>query len=325
MDDLDRMLLDRIQTSFPISRRPYDVLAEDLGHAASEWLGRVRRLTEDGIIRGIAPVFEPTRIGHVTSLATLAVPSSRLDAVADMVSEYPEVTHNYSRDHAYSLWFALVAHGQTRLDSVLRGIEARAACGPVYPLPTRRRFKIRVDFDFGSAAREASGIEPAGSPERIDVDPVLVHRLCQPLPLEAEPYDVLAASLELDPDSVIAEIIRYSRAGVIRRLGALVRHHRAGFGANAMVVFRVPDEAIGACGERLAEFTAVSHCYERPPLPRLPYNLYAMVHAHHDDECRALAAEMARAIGVRDYLALFTVREYKKASPVYFPEAADNR
>ncbi|HQK93885.1 MAG TPA: hypothetical protein PLD23_10295 [Armatimonadota bacterium] len=325
MDDLDRVLLDRIQTGFPISRRPYDVLADELGHTASGWLSRVRRLSEEGIVRGVSAVFEPTRIGYVTSLATLAVPPDRLEAVAAMVSEYPEVTHNYSRDHTYSLWFALVAHGQTRLDSALRDIEARAACGPVHALPTLRRFKIRVDFDFGTGAREAPRLAGTDPAEPIDVDPALVHRLCQPLPLVAEPYDALAASLGRDPDAVIAEVVRYTRAGAIRRLGALVRHHQAGFGANAMVVFRVPEEAMVAAGERLAEFAAVSHCYERPPLPRLPHNLYAMVHAHHDDECRALAAQMARAIGVRDYLALFTVTEYKKASPVYFAEAAGNR
>jgi len=325
MDDPDRVLLDRIQTGFPIARRPYDALAEALGHTACEWLARVRRLSEDGIIRAISAVFEPARIGHVTSLATLAVPPERLDAVAGIVSEYPEVTHNYSRDHTYSLWFALVAHGQARLDAVLHDVEARAACGPVYALPTLRRFKIRVDFDFGSGVREAPRPARADPAERIDANPALVRRLCQPLPLDEEPFDVVAANLGLDPDAVIEEVIRYARTGVIRRLGALVRHHRAGFDANAMTVFRVPEGAIEASGKRLAEFAAVSHCYERPPLPELPHNLYAMVHAHHDDECRALAAEMARAIGAADYLALFTVREYKKASPVYFPAQAGDR
>jgi len=164
-------------------------------------------------------------------------------------------------------------------------------------------------------ADEAADVEPA------PIIPRLIRRLCAPLPLEAAPFATIAADVGMDEAEAVDIMRRYRATGVIRRLGAMLRHHRAGFGANAMTVYRVVPEHVEEVGEFVAEFDAVSHCYERPPLPDFPYNLYAMVHGRVTEDCLQVARRIAEHPHVEDSSSLFSGREFKKSSPVYFPEA----
>ncbi len=99
---------------------------------------------------------------------------------------------------------------------------------------------------------------------------------------------------------------------VIRRFSATIGHRALGIVANAMIVWRVPPEAVEQVGEIMASFEEVTHCYERPSVPKWPYNLYSVVHSHSRDECRKVAAEISRKTGISDYQVLFSEREFKK-------------
>ena len=148
MDDLDRQLLNVIQTDFPITPRPYQVLARRMDIAEEEALERVRNLAESGIIRRIGPSFDTRKLGHTSVLAAVKVPTERLEEVANIISSYPQVTHNYGRDFEYNLWFTLVCRDAEELQRTVEEIKFRTGISDLHTLPAERTFKIKVDFEF---------------------------------------------------------------------------------------------------------------------------------------------------------------------------------
>ncbi len=148
MDSVDRDLLNMIQTDFPLDPRPYRVLGEQLGITEDEALSRVKVLAGSGVIRRIGPSFDSRRLGYASTLAAVKVPPERLEEVAALVSSYPQVTHNYGRDHEYNLWFTLVCPNRQEIERIAEEIVERAGVGGLRLLPADRMFKIRVEFEF---------------------------------------------------------------------------------------------------------------------------------------------------------------------------------
>lgn len=148
LDDIDRSLLNIIQTDFPIDARPYDVLGKRLDITADEALRRVRALKDSGIIRKIGPSFNTGRLGHASILVAAKVPVDQLEKVAAMISSFSEVTHNYGRDFEYNLWFTLVCRDKEQIGAVIDSIKSRTGISDMHLLPAERMFKIKVDFEF---------------------------------------------------------------------------------------------------------------------------------------------------------------------------------
>ena len=141
---LDRQLLDAYQRAFPLSPRPFAVIARALGVSESRVIERFRVLQERGYVVRIGPVFRPRRIGAST-LAAMAVPPGRLAAVAELVNGYDEVNHNYERDHTFNLWFVVTAPNEARLRAVLTEIEERTGL-QVLDLPMEHDYHIDLGF-----------------------------------------------------------------------------------------------------------------------------------------------------------------------------------
>lgn len=144
LDAIDRRLLNEFQSDLPLCERPYAVMAERLGVEESEVIARLRGLTDRGAVSRVGPVFRPKRIG-VSTLAAMAVPAERLAAVAALVSTYPEVNHNYEREHRYNLWFVLTAPDQESLARVVEEIGRRTGL-PVLDLPMLAEYHIDLGF-----------------------------------------------------------------------------------------------------------------------------------------------------------------------------------
>ena len=138
------------------------------------------------------------------------------------------------------------------------------------------------------------------------------------LPITPTPYREIAEELGIS-EAVLLETLQSLRdRWIMRRYGATLRHQKSGFKANAMVAWQVEAERTDEVGEIFAEFRQVSHCYHRSPTENWPYNLYTMVHAADENECRATAERMAAKAGVSEYALLFSRRELKKTSMRYF-------
>lgn len=144
LDALDRRLLDEFQSGFPLSPRPYAAMAEALGTDEATVIARVRRLKEAGCISRIGAVLPAGRFGAST-LAAMAVPPERLEEVAALVGAFPEVNHNYEREHRFNLWFVVAAASRSRIDAVLREINERTGL-PVLDLPLCKAFHIDLGF-----------------------------------------------------------------------------------------------------------------------------------------------------------------------------------
>lgn len=143
------------------------------------------------------------------------------------------------------------------------------------------------------------------------------------IPIVPRPYQVLADAIGIPENTLLKTLQNLTDRGVIRRLGATLRHQKSGFQANAMTAWQVAEERIEEVGRIMASFRAVSHCYRRDPAEDWPYNLYTMIHGKNEEDCRQTARKMAEKSGVDTYQLLFSRRELKKISMTYFSDAIE--
>ncbi|MCX5649392.1 MAG: AsnC family transcriptional regulator [Planctomycetota bacterium] len=317
MDSEDQRILSLLQTEFPVAARPFDVLAERLGMEPEDFLARIRRLAEAGVIRRVGPVFDSRRLGYTSTLAASRVPAERLAEVAERVSRLPGVTHNYERRGDYNLWFTLTAQSEREIAETLDAL--RRETGIVfYSLPALAAYKIRAVFGADEATSGVLPRKESPSPELDDKQRQLVRTLGDGIAIEAEPFASVAKRVGRTVEEVLSQIRAWMEEGVIRRFGAVVAHRRVGYRANGMAVFNLPADRVDEAGRALAERPEITHCYRRPPIPDFPYTLYAMIHGQSEEAVRALADRLAQEIGAANHALLFSTTEFKKSPMRYF-------
>lgn len=340
MDSTDRALLNAIQDRFPIVVHPYQTLGEFVGTTEEDAFKRIQRLRQDGIIRRLGGVFDSRSLGYYSTLCAAKVPEEKILILAKLLEEIPGVTHNYVRNHEYNIWFTLIARSQAVAEKILQTIREASEVPQVFSLPATRLFKIKVSFDFDLSDEETSleeGIvtlgeaklrsaqKENGSPfDLTNKDIALIRVLQEDLPDSQTPFTVLAETLQWSVEDVVSCASRLLDAQVIRRFGAVLRHQKAGFVANAMGVWQVNPEQADEVGKIMARFKEVSHCYQRPTLPDWPYNLFTMIHGRTVDDCEEVMKKISLATGVKTYSMLFSTAELKKSSMQYFSEDETN-
>ncbi|MDY6844250.1 MAG: Lrp/AsnC family transcriptional regulator [Thermodesulfobacteriota bacterium] len=149
-------------------------------------------------------------------------------------------------------------------------------------------------------------------------DKKILAELQKDIPLEKRPYLTMAQNAGVTEEEFLQKVQEFIDKGYIRRFGATVRHQKVGFTANAMVVWKVEKEKTQEAGTIMATFSEVTHCYERPPQGDFHYNLYTMIHAKTEDECRQIAENISQKTGIKEYEFLFSVKEFKKVSMKYY-------
>jgi len=145
LDDLDRAILNEIQSQFPIVPRPYEEVGRRVGAPEAEVIRRVRAMVEADVIRRIGANFTSRKLGYTSTLCAAQVPAEKLEQFVAVVNRYPGVTHNYLRRHRYNVWFTIIAESEARLEQILQEI-SRASGVEVLSLPAQEVFKIKVDF-----------------------------------------------------------------------------------------------------------------------------------------------------------------------------------
>ncbi len=305
---LDLRLLNEFQQNFPICPAPFAVLAGRLGVAESAVLGMLERLRREGRISRVGAVFAPKRIGAST-LAAMAVPPEKLDAVARAVNRFPEVNHNYEREHRYNLWFVVTAGSEGRLQAALGAI-GQAAGYPVAALPMLREFAAEAPGD--EAGRAATAKQTTALDE---IGRRLVMALQEGLPLFIRPFSILASRVGCDENELLERIRRWRAEGAIKRFGIVVRRQAPDEGDNALLVQDVPDEAVERVGRLLAREPAVALCYERVRvLPDWPYNVYCILRGPSRENLLAAIAALRERLGLGAYASevLFSLQRFKR-------------
>ena len=148
MDELDKTILNRIQTRFPLTPRPFASIAQELGTTEKEVLTRVSRLKETGIIRRIGGNFVPGKVGFVSTLCTAQVPEEKVALFTRTVNRFPGVTHNYLRENSFNVWFTFIAPSMEVIRDNLARIAEKTGVKRILNLPATHVFKIKAKFDL---------------------------------------------------------------------------------------------------------------------------------------------------------------------------------
>lgn len=333
LDEADKRLMNLLQSSFPLDPEPFALLAAAAAMGLDDVLARTRRLLDARIIREITPIFDTRALGYDSMLVAAKVDAENPQRPAAVVSAHPGVSHNYLRTHDFNLWFTIAVPPDSKLglDGTLDALMRETGAESIRQLPTLTLFKINMSLEMekgtDALASPAEAVPPRGvEPQPYDERDVAVIRAAQgPMEAVERPYDAAAAELGIPTDELLEHLRRMIDRKLLRRVAALLHHRRAGFSANGMGVWKVPDSEILETGRRMASFRGVSHCYQRPTYDDWPYSIFTMAHGRSKEECDAILDSIAAecGIGPDDRGTLYSSTEYKKIRLRYFtPEYA---
>jgi len=309
LSSLEPGLLDLIQAEFPLTAEPYADLGRRLGISQDEVMTHIRQLKAKGIVREIGPVLDSRRLGYQTTLVAMKVSKDYLEKASKIINEHPGVSHGYEREHRFNLWFTLSLPPEADLEAEIQSLSQAIGADAAFSLPVLKQFKIGTHLGGGALSQ----------PVRLSATERLVINELQPdLPLVSAPFSEMAARLNMDVAEFLARCQSLLQRGVMRRFGASVNHREVGLKANAMACWVAPSEIVSVAGQKLARLDEVSHCYERKTNPLWRYNLFAMIHGHTREACRAIAGRVSRQTGLKDYVLLFSSREIKKKRVKYW-------
>ncbi|MCH8915680.1 MAG: Lrp/AsnC family transcriptional regulator [Thaumarchaeota archaeon] len=330
MDELDKELLNEIQTTFPLVTRPFDAIAKKFNTTPEIIKEHLNNLKKVGILRQLSAIFDTRKLGYTSSLVAMEIEHDKLEYVASQINRHPGVSHNYEREHQFNLWFTLAVPPGVDLKAEVDKFNVLKGIKKVRMLPTLQLFKIGVKLDMVDEKKHE--IAPTEQKKKIkdvkfqptEEDKDFIRELQKDMEIIDEPFVKAANNLGITENELFEKMKQYEDTGVMRRFAAILRHRKVGFTANGMIVWKVPEDRISEVGEKLGAFPQVSHCYERPTYPDWPYNVFSMIHCKTHDEAHEMAKTIQNQINVPEYQILFSSREFKKIRVEYFVEKSFN-
>jgi len=279
------------------------------------------------VIRQISAIFDTRSLGYQSTLVAMRFAADDLERGAAMINQHPGVSHNYRRNHEFNLWFTLATPPGGNIDATLQRLHELSGALVTRKLQTLKLFKIGVkldmtglkditrqeDPDYTGIQRDLALASPLS-----DMDVRVIRAVQDDIPLVSHPFAECAASQELSEPELFAGMADLQRRGHLRRVAAILHHRRAGYAANAMAVWAVPEARAEELGRQMAEFAAVSHCYQRPVYEDWRFNLFSMIHGRKVGDCERVVEAIRDATGIDDYAVLYSTKEYKKTRVRYF-------
>jgi siroheme decarboxylase len=328
LDELDKKLLNLMQGSFPLAQRPYAEVARLAAVPEDEVLLRVDRLIRERIIRQVTPIFDTRVLGYKSMLVAAKVDPEHPHRAAKLINAHPGVSHNYLRNHEFNLWFTIAVEPDSRLglDGTLEVLQRETGAESIRQLPTLRLFKIRMDLEMErgtealAAPAEAVDYREPEPIELSELDIAVIRALQGDLPVTPEPYRPAADELGLPVERLLAHLESMRERRALRRVAAILFHRRAGYSANGMGVWRVPEARILDLGPKMASFRGISHCYQRPTYADWPYSVFTMAHGRSKEECDAILDSIAEGTGIEERATLYSSTEFKKIRLLYFTD-----
>ena len=324
----DKQLLDAMQGRFPLDPHPYARVAAELGETEDVVLRRVQELIDDRIIRQVTPIYDTRAFGYGSMLVAAKVDPEHPWGPAKIINAHPGVSHNYLRNHEFNMWFTIAVEEDSKLglQGTLDVLAELTGAESIRQLPTLELFKIRMDLSMSgdSASLTSQGeIQEAApaAPVAYDAfDQDVVRATQGDLPVVSEPYAPAAAQLGITQEALVDHLAGMQERNLLRRVAAILFHRRAGFSANGMGVWQVPEDRIAEVGPRMAAFRGISHCYQRPTYPDWPYSVFTMAHGRSKDECDAILDSIAEQTGITERATLYSSTEFKKVRMLYFTD-----
>ncbi len=290
LTERERNFINKFQGNFPLEERPFKTIAAELNCTEDALIKTVRNLKSQNLLTRFGPLYDAARLGGGLTLAALSIAEDRYEIITEMVNAYPEVAHNYRRDHTLNMWFVLATETPEEIDKIIHSIEHTTKL-KVYNFPKQHEFYVGLWLQLSAKGNHTTVPVPqqpqymAGNCKLDDTDRKLISITQTGFAIEHSPYQKIADDIGLSQNDVIQRFSRMLSCGIIRRIGAVPNHYRLGLIANGMTVWDVDDDKIIDLGNRIGQLDFVSHCYQRPRhLPLWRYNLFAMVHGHNRDE-----------------------------------------
>jgi DNA-binding Lrp family transcriptional regulator len=328
LDDLDKRLLNLMQGSFPIAPRPYEHVAGLAEVSEDEVMRRVQRLLDQRIVRQVTPIFDTRVLGYSSMLVAAKVDPENPHRAAKVVNSHPGVSHNYLRNHDFNMWFTIATEPGSKLglDGTLDVLRELTGAESIRQLPTIKLFKIRMDLEMEKGTRDLAAAGIAQDPiepdpiELGELDVAVIRALQGDMPVIPEPYAPAAAEVGISQRELLDHLESMRERKALRRVAAILYHRRAGFSANGMGVWAVPEERIMEVAPLMASFRGISHCYQRPTYEDWHYSVFTMAHGRSKEECDAILDTIAEESGIEDRRTLYSSTEFKKIRLLYFTD-----
>jgi DNA-binding Lrp family transcriptional regulator len=330
LDETDKRLMNLLQSRFPLDPEPFALVASEAELDLDDVLARTRRLLDGRIIREITPIFDTRALGYESMLVAAKVDSEHPQRAAQIVNAHPGVSHNYLRTHEFNLWFTIATppDSELGLKGTLEALMEETGAESMRELPTLTLFKINMNLEMEKGTEALATTVEAAPPRELEPQPydeddiALIRALQGPMEPVERPYDAAAAELGVSTEKVLDRLRGMVDRKILRRVAAILYHRRAGFSANGMGVWKVPEGQILEVGGKMASFRGISHCYQRPTYEDWPYSVFTMAHGRSKEECDAILDSIAEECGMGpdDRATLYSSTEYKKIRLHYFTE-----
>ncbi|NIA69695.1 Lrp/AsnC family transcriptional regulator [Pelagibius litoralis] len=313
LDPIDHALLDGWQRDFPLVSRPFAVIGQQLDLSEDQVLDRLRRLSGAGAISRIGATCRPNTAGAST-LAAVAAPDFQIDEVASIIGAEPGVNHSYLRENRWNVWFVVTGPDRAHVDATLSRIQERTGL-EILDLPLLRPFNVNLGFSLDGTSRLPTTRDSVDAGVLLPEDRPIMQALSNGLPLVARPYADLSTALGRTEVEILSRIAVLAEAGILSRIGVIVRHRALGWRSNAMVVWELPEAEVERVGPALTAVRGVTLCYQRRPVPGVwPYTLYCMIHARTRAEAMAVLDRACEEVGLAEvpHQVLFSIRCFKQ-------------
>ncbi len=330
LDETDKRLMNLLQSRFPLDPEPFSLVAAEAELELDDVLARTRRLLDERIIREITPIFDTRALGYESMLVAAKVDSENPQRAAQAVNAHPGVSHNYLRTHEFNLWFTIATPPDSELGlaGTLEALMRETGAESMRELPTLTLFKINMNLEMEKGTDALAAAVDASPPRELEAQPyddrdiAVIRTLQGPMDPVERPYDKAAVELGIGTEDLLEHLGGMIERKLLRRVAAILFHRRAGFSANGMGVWKVPEGEIMETGGRMASFRGISHCYQRPTYPDWPYSVFTMAHGRSKEECDAILDSIAAECGMgpEDRATLYSSTEYKKIRLHYFTD-----
>jgi siroheme decarboxylase len=320
IDEVDARILELIQRDIPLVHEPFREIGTRLSLDPADVISRLARCKREGLLRRLGAIVDSAALGYRGALIAFRVRADRLDAVGEAVALRDLISHCYSRDDRYNLWFTLTTPPAGDLEGEVAALASQEGVESFLILPALRVFRLAVFLrltDSPTAPVPVIADRLAKPAVLTDADKAALRVLQEDLPLTEGPYGELAARAGLTEDELLDRARDLLARGIIRRFAGVLNHRAAGYTHNAMVCWAIGTEEVESVGPKLAEDWAVSHCYERPAFPDWPYTLYTMIHCRTQPELGETVDRLAAVGGNAPHAVLRTLKEYKKSRGRY--------
>ena len=327
LDERDKRLLNLMQGSFPIARRPYQHVASQLGLPEEAVIARVQELIDERIIRQVTPIFDTRALGYSSMLVAAKVDPENPWRAASIINEHPGVSHNYLRNHEFNIWFTIATEPDSPLglEGTLDVLGRLAGAESIRQLPTLKLFKIRMDLEMeGDTDALARAVEVA-----------------PPAEIERQPYDELDVAVIRATQGDLPGRGRALRPGGpgarewtrsscwptwrgCRSAACSAAWRRSCFtggpasAPTGWASGRCPTSGSWNSAPGWPRSEAISHCYQRPTYADWPYSIFTMAHGRSKEECDAILDSIAADTGVSERATLYSSTEFKKIRLLYF-------